>query len=252
MRGPANFSSNDSWGLLIDNFDSPPKLMMPYNHPYYPELLEKYGLKKIKDLYAYRLNADRDIIPERILKVTKYIESRNNIIIRTINMKNFQEEINIIKKIYNGAWEKNWGFVPMTDEEFNHLAKDLKAAVEPKLVLIAEVNGEPAGFSLCLPDIHEALIKINGKLLPFGIFKLLYHIKNIKTLRLITLGVTDKFRNKGIETVFFTKTLTTAENLGYKWGELSWILEDNHLIRKGIEAMGAKIYKTYRLFDKNI
>jgi len=152
----------------------------------------------------------------------------------------------------NGAWEKNWGFVAMTDKEFDHLAKDLKAVIEPKLAYIAEVNGEPAGFSLAIPNINEALIKINGRLFPFGLLKLLYYARKIKSARLLTLGVLDKFRKKGIEAAFYAKSMQAGIKLGIEWAELSWILEDNKLMRRGIELMGGEIYKTYRLFDIKI
>lgn len=249
LRGPANFSSNDPWGLLIDNYDMPPMVLMTYNPPYYKDLLEQYGFKKLKDLYAYKMSAQGTIMPERVQKITERVLNRKDIVIRSVNMKKFKEEVRMIKSIYNGAWEKNWGFVPATDEEFDHLAADLKAIVQPKLVLIAEVNGEPAGFSLCVPNANEALIKINGRLFPFGIFKLLYYAKKIKTVRFVILGVLDKFRKKGIEGAFYYKSLKTGQELGIEWGELSWILEDNVLMNRGIEFMGAKVYKTYRIYD---
>lgn len=249
MRGPANFSCNDTWGLLIDSFDMQPMILMPYNPPYYKDLIEQYGFKKTKDLLAYKLETKGAVIPERVEKITQHVLNRGDIVIRNINMKNFRHEVEIIKTIYNGAWEKNWGFVPMSEEEFDHMAKDLKAIVEPRFVLIAEVNGEPAGFSLCVPNANEALAKINGRLFPFGLFKVIYYAKKIKTARLVTLGVIDKYQKKGIEGVFYSRTLKTGQELGYKMGELSWVLEDNVLMNRGIELMGAKRYKTYRLFD---
>ncbi len=248
LRGPANFSLNDTCGVLIDSFDCPPMVMMPYNPPYYQNLLESYGFKKIKDILAYKMSAESKA-PERVKRITEYVESRKDIVIRNINMKNYKEEVRKVKSIYNGAWEKNWGFVPWTDEEFEHLAKDMKAIIEPKMVLIAEVNGEPAGFSICLPNVNEAIIKINGRLLPFGLLKLLYYARKIKTARFCILGVLDKFRKKGIEGVFYSRTLKNGLDLGIKWGELSWVLEDNLLMRRGIELMGAEVYKTYRIYD---
>jgi len=249
VRGPANFSSNDTWGLLIDNFKMAPMILMTYNPPYYKKLIEQYGFEKVKDVFAYKMESKDGIMPERVKKVAQHVLNNKDIVIRTINMKKFDREVNLIKKIYNGAWEKNWGFVPMTDEEFKHLAKELKPIAEPKFVLIAEVNGEPAGFSLCASNANEALIKINGRLFPFGLFKLLYYVKKIKTVRLITLGVLDKFRKKGIEGAFYYKSLMTGKELGIDWGECSWILEDNVLMNRGIELMGGKIYKTYRIYD---
>ncbi len=249
LRGPANFSSNDYWGLLINAFDLSPMILTPYNPHYYKDLIEKYGFQKAKDIYAYKLDTHNTNISERVKKVYNVIKDSKDIVIRNLDMKKFNSEVAIIKKIYNDAWEKNWGFIPLTDEEFDHTVKDLKAVVDPKLVFIAEVNGEPAGLSLCLPNVNEALIKINGRLFPFGLFKLLYYAKKIKSGRLFMLGTLKQFRNKGIEAVFYYDTLQEGLRQGWDWGEMSWILEDNVLMRRGIESMGGTIYKTYRIYD---
>lgn len=252
MRGPASFSSNDMWGLLIENFDEPPIVMMPYNPPYYKDLLERYGLVKAKDLLAYKLVADEVQLPERVAKMVEYLKTRSDIVVRKINMKKFNEEVEKIRIIYNDAWEKNWGFIPMTEKEFEHLAKDLKTVVIPDLAFIAEVRGEPAGFSLTLPDANQALKHINGRLLPFGIFKLLYYFKKIDRGRLITLGVRKQFQKRGIEALFYYYSLEEGRRLGWKWAELSWVLEDNELMKRGIELMGGRAYKKYRIYEKNI
>jgi hypothetical protein len=251
LRGPANFSSNDEWGLLVQGFDSSPVLMMPYNPPYYPELLERYGLTKAKDMYAYRM-IKKEGIPERLRRMAAKIEQRENLTIRPIDMKNFDQELRRIKTIYNNAWSKNWGFVPMTDDEFDHLAKQLKPLVIPELVLFAEVDGRPAGFSLTLPDYNQALKHLNGRLFPFGIFKLLWHSRKIDHPRILVMGVVHQYQRKGIDAVFYIKTWDAGMARGYTWGEMSWVLEDNEMMKRAMEMMGGHIYKTYRIYEKKI
>jgi GNAT superfamily N-acetyltransferase len=251
MRGPANFSSNEEWGFLMEGFDSPPVIMMTYNPRYYLEFMESYGMVKAKDLYAYFIDKNR-LPPERVNKMAELIKKRENITIRTINMKDFWGEVARIKQIYNLAWSKNWGFVPMTDEEFDHLAKSLKQVIDPHLVFIAEVNGKPAGFALALPDINQALIKLNGRLFPWGILKLLWHtkIKNkIDGVRLITMGVVPEFQKRGIDTVFYVESFDVGIRRGYTWAETSWVLEDNVLMKRALDLLGATLYKKYRLYE---
>lgn len=252
MRGPASFSSNDTWGLLVENFDEPPVIMMPYNPPYYIELLEKYGLVKAKDLLAYKLDAETAKLPERVEKMVNYLEKREDIRIRSVNFKNLEEEIKILRDIYNDAWEKNWGFVPFTEKEFEHTAKELKTIALPEMTLVVEVKGEPVGLSVCIPDANYAIKFANGRLFPFGIFKILYHFKKIKFGRLLILGVKKDYRKRGIEALFYAKTLEAGKRLGWTGAELSWILEDNELIKRGIELMGGRVYKKYRIYEMNI
>jgi len=176
MRGPMSFSTNHECGFLIEGFDSPPVVMMPYNQPYLPKLAERFGLKKAMDLLAYKLISD-DPIPERIQTVADRIRRRAGITLRSINMSDFDNEARRINSIYRDAWEKNWGFVPMTEEEFFHMARQLKQIIDPNLVIIAEHEGKPVAFSLAVPDVNQALIHLNGKLLPLGLLKLLWHTK---------------------------------------------------------------------------
>jgi hypothetical protein len=254
MRGPANFSSNDEWGFLLEGFDSPPVIMMPYNPPYYLEFMETYRMDKVKDLYAYYMEEYMHP-PERVVKMAESIKKKENIKIRTIDMKDFANEVRRIKQIYNSAWSKNWGFIPMTDEEFDHLAKSLKQIVDPNLVYIIEVEGKLAGFSLALPDLNQVLIRLNGRLFPLGLLKLLWHTKirnKINCARIITLGVVPEFQKRGIETVFYVETFNEGTKRGYSRGEMSWILEDNILMNRGLQLLGAKLYKKYRLFEVQI
>ncbi len=248
MRGPMNFSTNDECGLLIEGFDSSPTIMMPYNPPYYQEYMEKYGLEKAKDLYAYLIDHSQQP-PERMIKVAERVKEKEGLHIRQVNLKRFEDEVRLIKQIYNQAWSNNWGFVPMTDEEFDHLAKELKKLVVPELVLIAEVDDEPAGFSMALPDYNQALKKVNGRLFPWGLFKLLWYVKRIDSIRVLTMGVVHKYQKRGIDLIFYLETFNRGVKKGYKRGELSWILEDNLLMNRALEDLGAKIYKKYRIYE---
>lgn len=254
MRGPCNFSTNDELGFLSEGYDSPPVIMMTYNPRYYLDFAEEYGFRKAKDLYAYYLHEPIKL-PERVVRVAEKVKKKRNLRIRRLNLKRLDSEIKIIKEIYNSAWSDNWGFVPMTDREFDHMAKGLKRIVDPDLVLIAEVNGEPAGFSLALPNINQVLKKLNGRLFPLGILKLLWYTK-IKRLvdgtRILTAGVVEKYRRQGIDNVFYLDTYRIGTRKGYTWGEFSWILEDNHAMNSALETLGARIYKKYRIYEMEI
>jgi len=254
MRGPANFSSNEEWGFLAEGFDSRPVVMMGYNPPYYLYFMEKYGMVKAKDLYAYFIDESLPT-PERVVRMAENIKKRENVKIRHINMKEFDREVEGIKRIYNSAWSKNWGFIPMTDEEFDHLAKNLKQIVDPYMVFIAEVDGKPAGFSLALPDFNQVLARLNGRLFPFGIFKLLWHTKirnKIDGVRIITMGVVPEFQKRGIDTVFYVETYNVGVKRGYTWAEMSWVLEDNTLMNRVLKLLGARLYKKYRIYEITI
>lgn len=252
LRGPANFSSNDDWGLLMDSYDMPPMLLMPYNPSYYKDFIEKYGFTKAKDVLAYRMSTEHKF-PDRVAKIIEYVKRKHNIVIRNLKMKKYWEEVKILKMIYNKAWEQNWGFVPMTDEEFDHMAKELKTVVDQRFSFFAMIDDKPVGLSVCLPNANEAIIRIrNGRLLPFGLLKLLYYIKKVKSGRLLILGVIKEYRNKGIEPMLFEVTLKAVKEAGWGWGEMSWVLEDNHLMRSSIEKAGGVVYKTYRIYEKSL
>ncbi|MFY0625189.1 MAG: hypothetical protein JXR07_02760 [Reichenbachiella sp.] len=254
LLGPSNFSTNETCGTLIEGFDSPPTVMMTYNKPYYADFLEKYGFEKDMDLLSYKIMT-KDV-PDKLLKMAPKILERLNgkgITIRKPNMKKFKEEVDLIIKIYNQAWEKNWGFVPMTDEEFRHAAKDMKQVLDPDFLLIAEHDGVPIGFSLSLPDMNVPLKHLKkGRLLPFGIFKLLYHKKNIDRVRVITLGIVEGYRKLGIDAYFYTKAFEEAKNKKMLFGEASWILENNEMMNKALININGQVYKKHRLYKKAI
>jgi GNAT superfamily N-acetyltransferase len=249
LRGPMNFSTNEECALLCEGFDRPPAVMMPYNPPYYMRLLEEIGFHKARDLLAYIMT--RPDLSERLHRMGPVLQKRARLSIRRLNMKDFWADVRRVREIYNKAWEKNWGFVPMTDAEFHKLAKDMKIIVDPDLVWIAESNdGRPVGFSLTLPNINQALGKINGRLLPFGIFKLFYHRKRVNGVRVLAMGVIPEYRRRGIDVVFYWRTYEEGIKKGYQWGEFSWILEDNEAVKEAISMIGARPYKTYRIYDR--
>lgn len=252
MLGPMNPSTNDEAGLLIDGFDTPPYMMMTHNPAYYQSLVENFGQTKAKDLYAWFSTTDNALknTTEKVQRVASKILKKYNISIRNLRIKDLDEEIKIIKDVYNNAWSRNWGFVPFTDDEINALAADLKPIADEELLLIAEKDGLPIAFSLTLPNINEVLQGIpSGRLLPTGIFKLLFGLKKIRTVRVIVLGVKLEYQFTGLGSVFYIETIKRAKKRGYTGGEMSWILEDNHAMNKAIESFGSSLYKTYRVYN---
>ena len=249
IRGPFNFSTNEECGFLVQGFDRPPSLMMPYTKPYYPEVMTRLGYSKAKDLLAYEYECQGNI-PEYLVRFSRRIRERKQIVIRTINMHRFVEDVETIFKIYNAAWSQNWGFVPVTEEEFRYAAKDLKPIVDPSIVLIAEKEGRPVAFSVSLPDYNVLLKKMNGRLLPFGFLHMLFGRKSIGKVRTLLLGVVAEYRLSGIEVLLIHDTFEKGLSKGYRTGEMSWILEDNVLMRRPLERMGAQIGKVYRIYEK--
>lgn len=255
MRGPMNLSTNEevsSPGVLVDGFSTPPTVTMSHNPPYYGALMEAAGLGKSKDLLAYWM-ASNDA-PERLVRGVERMTQREGITLRSLRMKELDEEVRIIQEIYNSAWARNWGFVPMTDEEFQYIAKDLKAVVDPDLCIIAERDGEPVGFSLSLPDLNQTLRHIpSGKLFPFGVFKFLWYKRKIDSVRVMTLGLKPELqKSSGIGAAMYLRTFLVGAKKGYRTGEASWILEDNALMNQALQKIGFVVYKTYRVYDQGL
>lgn len=250
--GPINLTTNDSCGLLIDGFDRPPMAMMTYNYPYYSDLITNFGFEKKVDLRAYLVNkAEANQRSVLLLDKLEKRLQRSGIRLRLINMKDFENEAAKIKAVYNKAWDKNVGFVPMTDEEFRYVAKDLKMIVEPKYCIVAEKGDELVGFAVGIPNINEILIKIKrGRLFPTGIFKLLFGKKKVKSLRVLMLGVLENYRKMGIEACLYGHIIKNAENSGIVEAECSWMLDHNYMMNHAIEQINADLYKRYRLFEK--
>jgi hypothetical protein len=251
IRGPFNLSTNDELyggGVLTDGFSFPPIVMMPHTPPYYPALLEGAGYHKSKDLLSYWLSGD--VPPERLTRAADRLLQREGITIRPIEMRRFRAEVDVIQDIYNSAWERNWGFVPLTENEIRFLAKQLRPVVNPDLCAIAEFGGEPVGFALGLPDYNQALRHANGRLFPFGLLKILWHRRHIDAARVLTLGIKPGHRHKGLDALLILHLWREGVRSGQPKGECSWILEDNWDMRRGLERIGAKVYKTHRVYEK--
>jgi len=249
IRGPFNFSTNEECGFLVQGFDRPPSLMMPYTKTYYPDLMSRLGYHKAKDLLAYEYE-HQGSIPDYLVTLSRRIRKRKQIVIRPIRMDRFVEDVETIFRIYNAAWSRNWGFVPVTEGEFRATARDLRPIVDPSIVLIAEKEGLPVAFSVTLPDYNVLLKKMKGRLFPFGFLHLLFCRKSITRVRTLLLGVVAEYRLSGIDVLLIHDTFEKGLPKGYRAGEMSWILEDNVLMRRAIERMGAAVGKVYRIYEK--
>ena len=251
IRGPMNFSTNEICGLLVDAFEHPPMLMMPYNLPYYAALIERAGYRKAKDLLAYLIDGRVDATPPaRLVRGVERLRRAQHVTIRPIDMRRFEAEIKQLFRIYQQSWKNNWGFVPVTEEELEHFVKQVRWIADPRLCFIAEVEGEVVGFALALPDYNQALQQTNGRLLPFGWLKLLWHRRAINAARVLLLGLKPGVRLRGLDAMLYLKIWQDAPKNGYPYVECSWILEDNWPMIRGLERMGAERYKTYRVYEK--
>lgn len=252
--GPANFSTNETCGLLVENFDEPPFIMNTYNAPYYIQLLENYGFTKNVDLLCYEL-VDSDL-PEDVMEMADKLEKRlaeRGVTIRQINMKQFTREIDAFLPVYNASWAENTGFVPMTAEEVKQIGKDLKPVIDPDFVYFAEKDGKIIGVSLSIPNVNEIQINMKrGRLFPFGVFKLLFGLKKIKSIRILALGTLKEYRRLGVDVIFYVRTIRTGLRKGISRGEASWILENNDMMNRALEHIHGKVYRKYRLYEKTI
>jgi hypothetical protein len=254
IRGPLNFSTNGELGFLVDGFDSPPVVLMTYTHPYYLPLAEDCGYAKVKDLFAWRWQAQP--VPEGSpARMAAELRARPEVRIRRAELKRFREEVRTILDLYNDSFAQNWGFVPATDAEAEAMARDLKLIVDPDIVPVVEIDGQPAGVALAIPDLNQAIRDLNGHLFPFGFIKLLWRLKmrRVRSGRLLILGIKKEFRSRkyaGLAYLLCDEIYRGAVERGYEWAEFSWTLEDNNLINNLIEKVGAEHYKTYRLYEK--
>jgi hypothetical protein len=256
IRGPENYTQNDEIGMLIDSFDSPPTIMMTYNPEYYLDLVTDYGFSKEKDVLAYAIY-NAETIPDRLARNIRIVEKRYDFTIRQFDKNNFERDASKIVSVYNEAWSKNWGAVKLTDAELEHLKEQLKPILVPEMVFIAEADNKTVGVSLTIPDINMILKDLNGRLLPTGIFKLLWqkftNWKDVNFARVLILGVLEEYRHMGIDLAFYYYTFKNGIKLGFNSGEMSWILEDNYPMRNALERLpNCHPYKTYRLYQKDI
>jgi len=250
IRGPVNPSTNHTLGVLIHGEEGPPMIDMTYNPPYYDNLISAAGYTKSMDVVAHAMDVTSAETFSRLQKMAQRAESKPGVTHRCLDMKHFGREVEMIKQLYNDAWELNWGFVPLTDREIDHLAEDLKMVVDPGLVRFVFVDGKPAGFLAAVLNMNEILIKMNGRLLPSGLFKILLGKPKIKSIRLLLMGVTQPHRNQGLETVMYYHALKHAMQKGYSVCENSFLLETNTKVIRASEFMGGREYRRYRIYDK--
>jgi len=255
IMGPIDYSTNYVCGLLIDGFQFPPTILTAHNPPYYRPLIESCGFTKVKDWYAWWF-ADPSKAVVHLRQLAARFRRRWPVTIRPANLKNLRDESRRLREIYNQAWEKNWGFVPFTEAEFDHLAHEMKPLIVPQATLLAEIGDKPVGFVIGVPDINVALRRINGRLtrfgFPIGLIKLLFYKRRIRKGRLIALGVVEKYRRAGIAEMLVLRVMEeTMVKRGFT-SELSMTLEDNFMINRFLEAIGARRYKTYRTYGKNL
>jgi GNAT superfamily N-acetyltransferase len=255
MRGPCSFSTNEECGMLIDGFDIPPPVMTTWNPPHYPRFVEAAGYTKAKDLYSWFL--DEASLGDRILRLADLVTEKfkrrgENVVSRHINMKKFDQDLELVRQIYNSAWEKNWGFIPMTREEIDYMAAEMKPVIVPELVRFVEIDGEPAAFSFALPDYNELLQYCEGKLGPRQLAILLMLKSKIRGVRMLTMGVVEKYRNRGLESLLIGGTIDYGLARGFVKADLSWILEDNHVTNRTMKAIGSRLYRTHRIYTKQL
>ncbi len=247
MRGPFNFSTNHEVGLLVDGFENPPVVLTTYNPPYYREFAERYGFTKAKDLYAYWI--DRGPPPPGMVQAAERVRERANVRVRPVNLRAYRREALTIREIYNRAWSQNWGFVPVGEEEVVEVARALKLIADPDLTLIAELDGRPVGFVICLPDVNRAIKPLDGRLLPLGWLKFLRERRRIDFIRIFALGVLPEHHPVGIGALLYLHVWEAGLRKGYRAGEMSWILEDNLPMNTAAQLMGGRIYKTWRIYE---
>jgi GNAT superfamily N-acetyltransferase len=251
IRGPASPSVNDEYGMLVEGFDRPPAIMMSYNPPYYPTFTEAYGFTKIKDLYTWFLRGEK-VFTDKLIRISEAAKQRQGLVFRSLKMKDFDREVKTVHELYSKGWEANWGDVPLTDDEFDYMAADMKLVVNPELVVIAEVKGAPVGFGLSLPDYNMILIdNKRGWAIP-AIVRILLFKKRITYARVVMLGVLPEYRNSGIGGVLFYETARRITGNGMPCGEASWVLEDNVMMNRGAQLLNGEITKKHRLYQLSL
>jgi hypothetical protein len=256
LRGPLSLSINEEAGCLVEGFDTPPMILMPHHRAYQGGLIEQAGFHKLKDLYAWSYSVGE--VPPRAQKAHRDIAAMPEVKTRPMNPKRMEEDLGILMSVFNDAWSENWGFVPLTPRELTKMAADVKLLLMPEISKITFIDGEPAAVALGLPNLNELIHDFHGRLSPLNIAKLLYRlrIRGPKTGRLIILGICKKWRHVrkygGLSAYLYVEMNHSASLLGMKGGELSWTLEDNAPINVGIKLMGGRIYKRYRIYERDL
>ena len=262
VRGPAQFSTNEECGLLVDGFQDSPRILMTYNPPRYVTYIEHQGYTKAMDLHAFAIDtdiyADASKFPQKLIRVVEKIKAKGDIHIRKVDLKHFDQEVERVKVIYNQSWARNWGFVPMTDAEFEALGAELRQVLDPDLTLVAEIDGRPIGVSITLPDMNQPLRSAYprpGKPEWWTMARLVWNWKvkrQVTWARVLILGVLPEYRARGVDALFYYETAKAALKKGIQHAEMSWILENHDSISRPIRVMGGEVYKTYRFYQKKL
>lgn len=257
VLGPESFSTNEEVGVLVEHREGPPMIMCAQNPPYYPRLLEAAGYEKAKDLYGWYYEVGE--IPDEPLKIAHAVEQHPGLTVRQADPKHLERDIHIVREVFNAAWSRNWGYVPWTDNEVKHGAKAMGMIIKPEITAIAEVEGKPAGFMVALPNLNEAIKDLDGRLFPTGLLKLIWRLKlgghKFQSARLLLLGIMPEYRGSalgGLSVLLYVRAHRGGEQLGIQFGELGWTLEDNEKINAGIQFMGGRLGKVYRIYGKDL
>ncbi len=252
-RGPFSFTINDESGCLVEGFDTPPMIAMPHGRRWFPELIEANGYAKVKDLWAYRYPVDAPL-GDRRQRAWERIHEHPRVTVRPFDQRNFQRDVRIAAEIFNEAWVDNWGSVPITEEEADRLATDLAQFADPDLTAFVEIDGDPAAMVISIPNLNECARDIDGRLFPFGWARLLWRLKRKpESGRVMLLGVRQKWRTREFAQLGLMLTAEVhvrGAAKGYRWAELGWVLEDNHLLNHALHRTDASVYKVYRVYDK--
>lgn len=252
IMGPSNPSMMDEIGILVDGFEHDPSILMPYHKPYYDKLIKRAGLEKEMDMYAYRVD-EESVSMNRIERAETIIRKRLPALqIREMNLRKLDQEVQIVRRIFNKAWSENWGFIPLTEEELAHTAKDMKMILDTDFAHIAEVAGEPVAFSIALPDLNQVFRKMDGTLFPTGIFKLLWNKRKVNRIRTALMGVLPEYQGKGIDALLHKEAINNGLARGFESSELSWVLETNTNMMRVAERIGAHVEKTYRMYRRDL
>jgi len=249
MRGPLNPNINEEIGFVVKGFDDDPFVMMPYTLPYYPRLTEAEGFKKAKDVHSYWAETSAGM-PPKVERIVEMVKKRYDVTVRPVDMKNLTAEARLIKEVHDEAWRKNWGAVPLTNAEFEHVVHKLKPIAIPELVPIVELEGKAVAMAVAAPDVNQILRYANGRLFPFGFIKVLVNQRKVNRFRILLLGVQSAYRRCGFDALLYHEIYKAARKHGFVGGEFSWILEDNVKMIRIIEGWGGRLTKTYRLYEK--
>lgn len=250
LRGPISFESQN-WGFIAEGFNMPPRIMAPFNPPYYNALMQGYGLQKVKDLEVFAARAEHYVIPERFKRYKDHLIDKHDLSIRPVQMNKLVEDVRILLELNNRSIVGNWGVAPVSLEEANDIAKSLKDIIRPELILIIEASGEPIAFVIVLPEIFQALRGLNGRLFPFGILKLMRRLKKIDEFRFWALGVVPEYQRRGIDSLLYLSAYEVLQNQPV-YVEANYILEDNFAMKDAVIKLGMKKTRTYRIYEKKI